>query len=340
MSDAFNPYKELYAKPNGPGDSRPTALQIIRDNDRVNSWADKVVLITGATNGIGIETAKAMHATGAHVFITARDPARAKTVVEDILKVSESKGKLEVIEMHMESSTSVRDAAREFLSKSKKLNILINNAEAGIMATPESKSDDGFELQFAVNHLAHFILATLLLPALLTSSAPDFNSRVVFVSSSSHRYSSIHWDNVNLEGEYDPYIAYGQSKTAEVWTSNYVDRVYGPRGVHSLSVHPGGIFTNLQKHAGEEQMAQWKADPNVVPSMLSPEQGAATTVWAATAKVWEGKGGKYLANCMIAPPATNLDSALDPGVGPDAYNKEGEDRLWALSSKMAGVSAP
>ncbi|KAE8450386.1 hypothetical protein EG329_006460 [Mollisiaceae sp. DMI_Dod_QoI] len=336
--DPFNPYKDAYANLNGPGDARPTALQILRDNKCINQWSDKVVLITGATNGIGIETTRAMHATGAHVFITARDTVRGQAVVENILQSSEGNGRLEVIEMHMESLDSVKRAAREFLDKSKKLNILINNA--GIMATPETKSADGFELQFAVNHLAHYTLTTLLLPALLESSSSGFSSRVVFVSSSSHRYSSIHWDNINLEREYDGFIAYGQSKTAEIWTSNYIDRVYGPRGVHSTSLHPGGIWTGLQAAAGEEQVKKWQEDPNITPFMMNAAQGSATTVWAATAKVWEGKGGKYLADCTIAQPATNTSSALDSGVGPDAYNEEGENRLWDLSSKLTGVKAP
>jgi NAD(P)-dependent dehydrogenase (short-subunit alcohol dehydrogenase family) len=208
------------------------------------------------------------------------------------------------------------------------------------MATPESKSADGFELQFAVNHLSHYALAKLLLPTLISSSSLEFKSRVVFVSSSSHRYSSIHWDNINLEGEYDGFIAYGQSKTAEIWTSNYVDRVYGPRGVHSLSLHPGGIWTNLVAPAGAEQIEKWKQDEEIKPFMLNPAQGCATTVWAATAKIWEGKGGKYLANCSIAIPAVNLTSTLDSGVGPDAYNVDGEDRLWALSAKLTGIHLP
>ncbi len=353
-ADPFNPYKDSFAKLNGPGDARPTALQILRDDNCINQWSDKVVLITGATNGIGIETAKAMHATGAHVFITARDLVRAKAVVEDILKTSEGHGKLEVIEMHMESLDSVKSAAKEFLGKSKKLNILINNAGkysfpfchrhqlniTGIMATPETKSADGFELQFAVNYLAHYTLTAILLPVLLASSALGSNSRVVFVSSSSHRYSSIRWHNINLEGEYDGFIAYGQAKTAEIWASNYIDRVYGPRGVHSTSLHPGGIWTGLQAAAGEEQIRKWQADINVTPFMMNAEQGCATTVWAAYAKVWEDKGGKYLADCRIAPPSTNATSAIDSGVGPHAYDEEGENQLWELSSKLTGVKAP
>jgi NAD(P)-dependent dehydrogenase (short-subunit alcohol dehydrogenase family) len=138
--DPFNPYKEAFVNTKGPGDARPTALQVLRDNDRIGQWSDKVVLITGATNGIGIETARAIHATGAHVLITARDGARAEKVVQDILETSEGKGKLEVIEMHLESLESVKEAAKEFLSKSKKLNILINNAGRGFHFHIENQS--------------------------------------------------------------------------------------------------------------------------------------------------------------------------------------------------------
>jgi NADP-dependent 3-hydroxy acid dehydrogenase YdfG len=126
--DPFNPYKETFVKPNGPGDARPTAIQVLRDNDVLGKWSDKVVLITGGTNGIGLETAKAMHATGAHVFITARDTSLAKKVFEEILKTSEGKGKLEVVELHLDSLESVKKAVKDFLSRSKQLNVLINNA--------------------------------------------------------------------------------------------------------------------------------------------------------------------------------------------------------------------
>ena len=209
----------------------------------------------------------------------------------------------------------------------------------GIMAAPRQLTIDGFESQFAINYLSHFALTALLLPMLTKSSMPGFNSRIVNVSSSSHRYSSVHFDDINLEKEYDPFISYGQSKTANIWHSNYIDRVYGPKGVHSLSVMPGGIWTNLLQYVPEDQLKHHRADTELNKQMKSAEQGAATTVWAASANVWEGKGGKYLADCTIAPPATNMTSIMDSGVGPDAYNKEGEVRLWEVSLKMTGVDA-
>lgn len=206
------------------------------------------------------------------------------------------------------------------------------------MGCPESRTIDGFEKHLAVNHLAHFTLTVMLLPTLIASSQPEFNSRVIFVSSSSHRYSSIHFDNYNLKGHYEWPVAYGQSKTANNWTSHYVDRVYGSRGVHSLCLMPGSIWTGLTKYAAPKDIERWKKEPDTVKAMETTEQGAASTVWAAVSPVWEGEGGKYLSACSIAPLDTGgqFTSASD-GHGPDCYNREGEDRLWELSAELTGV---
>jgi NAD(P)-dependent dehydrogenase (short-subunit alcohol dehydrogenase family) len=128
MFDPLNPYAEHFIHPNGPGDARPTALQVIEDNDLTGKWADKVVLVTGGTSGIGVETARALFATGADVFITARDLEKAKRVIDDILKSTRGGGKLEAIEMDMDSLDSVKKAAQDFLAKSSKLNVLVDNA--------------------------------------------------------------------------------------------------------------------------------------------------------------------------------------------------------------------
>jgi NAD(P)-dependent dehydrogenase (short-subunit alcohol dehydrogenase family) len=207
------------------------------------------------------------------------------------------------------------------------------------MATPAgSRTADGFEQQFGVNYLAHFALTAELLPTLVHSSTPAFNSRVVVVSSSGHRYSPVHLDDVNLTKDYDPNVGYGNSKTATIWMANYIDRFYGPRGVHATALHPGGIFTTLFQHVPTEMLAEWQKDSAMMAGMLSPEQGAATSIWAAGAKVLEGKGGRYLCNCGLGGPAKDMMSILDPGYAPHAFDEEGENRLWELSSKLAGIT--
>ncbi|KAF2655005.1 putative short-chain dehydrogenase [Lophiostoma macrostomum CBS 122681] len=337
MSNSLIPYAESFAQPQGPGDARPTALQVIRDNDLVNKWTGRVVLITGATSGIGIETARALHATGADVYITARNAEKAFGVITDIRNSSEGRGALVAIDMDMDSLDSVKKAAKDFLTESDgKLNILINNA--GIMATPAgSKTQDGFESQFGVNHLAHYTLTALLLPTLIKSSTPSFNSRVVALTSNGHRYSPVRFDDVNLTHDYDPWLAYGQSKTACIWLANHIDRVYGAQGVHTNSVHPGGIATGLQVNLSQDVMAEWGKDPALMAVFQSAEQGAATTVWAAVAPVWEGKGGKYLTNCSVGEPAKDGFDIKDYGFAPHVYDEEGEEKLWALSEELTGV---
>ena len=207
------------------------------------------------------------------------------------------------------------------------------------MAPPKSATKDGFESQFGVNHLAHFALTALLLPALVKSSTDEFQSRVVNLTSSAHRISSVVFDDINFDkpDAYQPFVAYGQSKTANIWMANYIDRVFGSRGVHALAVHPGAIWSGLYVHTDDAMREQWANNEDVMNQMQSPEQGAATTVWAAAGKVWEGKGGKYLAQCTVAPPTDDLTSLISAGVGAHAYNVEGEDRLWKLSEELTGI---
>jgi NAD(P)-dependent dehydrogenase (short-subunit alcohol dehydrogenase family) len=207
------------------------------------------------------------------------------------------------------------------------------------MAVPElTMTVDGFEQQFGVNYLAHYTLTALLLPTLMQSSVPTFNSRVISLTSSGHGFSSIHFDDVNLTHDYHPWVAYGQSKTANIWLANYLDRVYGPRGVHANAVHPGAIQTPLLQHVPLEVTQQWADDKEFTSLLKSPEQGAATSVWAAVADVWEGKGGKYLADCGIGKPAKNSTDMKDEGFAAHAYDIEGEDKLWDLSARLTGIN--
>lgn len=286
----------------------------------------QVVLITGASSGVGIETARAMAATGAKVFLAIRSLEKAQQACSSFLE----SGRVELLECDTSSLPSVRDAAAAFLAKSPVLNILICNA--GIMMVPNrEESVDGFELQLATNYLGHFLLFWLLRNAMIQGSTPELNSRLVNVSSSGHHSSEIQFDDLNLaqDGAYDPSKAYGQSKLAQIYMANYVDRVFGPRGIHALSVMPGGILTNLQRHLSESAKASWTENEQLMKWMKSPQQGAATTVLAAIGHEWEGKGGKYLEDCGVA-----SFSPLIPGVrgaSDYAFDQIKEDKLFEVT---------
>jgi NAD(P)-dependent dehydrogenase (short-subunit alcohol dehydrogenase family) len=298
---------------------------------RTGKLEGKTILITGCSSGIGIETARALKATGARLFVTARDLTKGRQALSDILEP----GKVDLLLLDLNSLASVRKAAAEFLSASNnQLNILINNA--GVMETPEGVTADGFETQFGTNHLAHFLLFQLLKPALLASSDPSFQSRVVSLSSMGHRYFPPKMDNLMLKGEYNPQHAYAHSKTANIWFANEIERRYGASGLHALSLHPGGIATGLQVHVSDEVKKIWGANEAVLKYMKSPEQGAATTVWAAVAKVWEGKGGKYLDDCQVGEPVPEGYELLDSGYEKWAYDEEKEGKLWKMSNEWVG----
>lgn len=337
MSDFNDPeftrYAAVHKAINGPGDERPTALQIVKDNNLEGKLTDKTILITGCSSGLGIETARALKATGARLFLTARNLDKGREALGDILEPS----RVDLLLLDLNSLASVREFADEFLKASgNKLNILINNA--GIMETPEAKTADGFESQFGTNHLAHFLLFQLVKPALLSSSTPEFQSRVVALSSMGHRYFPPKMDNLMLTGEYNANHAYAHSKTANIWFANQIERLYGDKGLHALSLHPGGIWTGLQIHTPPEMMEAYKKNEQVRQYMKSTEQGAATTVWAAVAKVWEGKGGKYLDDCQIAPAVPAGYTLFESGYEKWAYNQENEENLWKMSNEWVGFT--
>lgn len=210
------------------------------------------------------------------------------------------------------------------------------------MGLPERQTTkDGFERQFGVNHLAHFAFTALLLPTLLKSTLPEFNSRVINLSSSGHRYTPVKLDDYNLEASYDAWISYGQSKTANIWMANYINRVYGSQGVNALAVHPSVILTPLYLHAQSipnDMPEDWQTNAAIGAMTQSIPQGAATTTWAATASVLEGVGGKYLVNCGVGEPAEDLETILDPGYAPHAFEQEGEKKLWEVSTKLTKVN--
>lgn len=200
------------------------------------------------------------------------------------------------------------------------------------MATPQSQTADGFELQFGTNHIGHFALATGLLPALKAAGT----ARVVSLSSIGHRRSDIAFDDINFrERPYDPWSAYGQSKTANALFAVGFTRRYASDGISSNAVMPGGIMTGLQKHmTDDEKRALGWIDEHVTPNprFKSTAQGAATSIWAATAPELEGRGGLYLEDCAIAKPWNEANPMQ--GYLPYALDPERGERLWTVSEEM------
>lgn len=312
-------------------------MQIVKDEDLVGKLTDKVMVITGGSAGIGVETARAFHATGAKLFLTVRDVAKGQRVVESIMADDPTNtAEINLVKMELDSLDSIRAGAKDILSKTDKIHILVNNA--GVMATPEGRTKDGFETQFGTNHVAHFLLFQLLKPTLLKSSAMGFQSRVICVSSFGHREGPIRFDDYNFDkpSSYNAWAAYGQSKTANIYMANEIERRYSFHGLHGISLHPGGIKSNLQVHVNKEGFEDMWQLPEVKAIEKTPAQGAATTVYAALSRDWEGKGGIYLSNCAVMGPFRGKHSmdVNDDGYAPYAYDAVAEGKLWKDTLKM------
>jgi NAD(P)-dependent dehydrogenase (short-subunit alcohol dehydrogenase family) len=328
-------YTAAHANPQGAGDARPTALQIVRDEGLEGKLTGKVMVITGATSGIGLETARALAATGATLFLPVRDMEKAKNVLSGIL----DPGRVSLVAMDIASFASIRSAAATILTESNnQVNILVNNA--GIMGIEDLRlTEDGHEIHFTTNHLGHFLLFQLLKPALLASSTPDFHSRVVIVASSAHRSCNLSAsDNYYFQkGGYNFGLAYANSKLANVYMANELDRRYGQKGLHATSLHPGAINTDLPRHLGPEWVQKLLSDENIVRTLKSTEQGAATTVLAAIGKQWEDRGGRYLEDCEEARRGEDDNEVFGVGYVRQTYDPETEARLWKDSLKIVGI---
>jgi NAD(P)-dependent dehydrogenase (short-subunit alcohol dehydrogenase family) len=285
-------------------------------------------IVTGSSTGIGAETARALAAGGARVVLAARNRDRTEQVAASI-RENVPGADVEFGLLDLTSLDSVRAFAVWYLSEHEELHLLVNNA--GVMYTPFGRTADGFELQFGTNHLGHFLLTCLLVPALL-AGAP---SRVVNLSSGGHVGSDIVWDDPNFERrEYDKFAAYGQSKTANILFSVELERRLGGRGVHAYAVHPGMIATELGRYMTRDDMSalmeRAKGGPSGgMPPRKTLEQGAATTVWAAVTPELETQGGTYLADCGVTD--EHAPWARDP---------ESASRLWTLSEALVEERFP
>jgi len=286
-------------------------------------------IVTGASGGLGAESARALAEGGAQVTLAARDTAKAEAAAEEIRK-STGNARVDVLPLDLTRLDSIRSFASEYGARHDRLTTLLNNA--GVMACPLERTENGWELQFATNHLGHFLLTGLLLP-LLEASSP---SRVVNVSSRGHRFSPVVFEDLHYERRpYDKWEAYGQSKTANVLFAVELDRRCSARGVRSNALHPGGIVTELGRHLSEDDIKDLMSrSPGGKMVWKQVPQGAATSVWACTAPEMEGQGGLYLDDCQIASVRTSDD---DPG-GYEAYARDPEAaaKLWEVSEAHVG----
>ena len=290
------------------------------------------VVVTGASTGLGEETARALASRGAAVTMTARDAGRGDAAAERI-RASFPDADLEVRILDLASLAQVRASAADFLADHDTIDILVNNA--GVMACPRADTADGFELQLGTNHLGHFLLSSLLMPALL--AAPS--ARVVALSSRGHRFADVDLEDPNFgQSQYDPWIAYGRSKTANALFAVELDRRYREEGVRAFSVHPGMILTELGRHLTEEALAALRDSmPSDAQSAWKTiPQGAATTVWAATSAELDGRGGLYLEDCHIATPTA--DPGAMEGVRTYAMDPTRARDLWRRSEEWVGIS--
>jgi len=296
-----------------------TAFDVVAGHD----LRDVVAVVTGCSGGIGFETARALLSVGATVIGGNRPGEKSDRAAAELRKEFPD-ATLTVLPLDLGSLVSVRAFAADVLSRYDALQLLINNA--GIMAVPYATTAEGFESQLGTNHLGHFVLTNALLPALL-AGAP---SRVINLSSSSHLRSDIHWDDPMFTSHpYEPWPAYSQSKTANILFTKELDRRYKEKGLRSFAVHPGVISTDLSRSLDEKERA-WVDEQVSAAGIVrkTPQQGAATTLVAATDLLLESSGGSYLADCVVT------DSA------PWTYDSEAPARLWAMSEAWLGETFP
>jgi NAD(P)-dependent dehydrogenase (short-subunit alcohol dehydrogenase family) len=302
----------------------------------------KRILVTGVSAGLGVETARSLAAHGANVIGTARDLAKAEAAGIQIRKDAVANGgSFDLVELDLASLASVRNCADKLLRKGELFDVIIANA--GVMATPFSDTTDRFEMQFGTNHLGHFVLVNRIVPLIRNEG------RLINLSSAGHRFSNVDLDDPNFERTpYDPFVAYGRSKTANILFAVAFDRRHCDRGLRAAAVHPGVIETelaryvdpgrieNLIKRMNDQLIAEGKG-PFVRKTV---PQGAATSVWAAVVAPAEEIGGHYCENCHVGEivPDRVTISGVSEGVREYALDPNNAEALWKKSEQMVGES--
>jgi NAD(P)-dependent dehydrogenase (short-subunit alcohol dehydrogenase family) len=298
--------------------------------------AGKRFFITGVSSGIGRETARALASHGADVVGTVRDLAKAdaSAPVRDAAK--DAGGSLKLIELDLASLQSVRAGAEKLLADGRRFDAIIANA--GVMATPFGRTVDGFELQFGTNYLGHFALINRIEPLLAN------DGRLVMLSSQAHRVADVDLEDLNFERQaYDPFVAYGRSKTADALFAVEFDRRHRDRGIRAAAVMPGNSLTDLPRHFSQEQLqglfetvGNARKEAGLPPAQLKEiSQAAATSVWAAVVADKNEIGGKYLEDCAVAV----VDDTPNPfadGVRSYALDVNKAWQLWTKSEQLVG----
>lgn len=301
----------------------------------------ETIVVTGGSAGLGVETIRVLAGRGAQVVGVVRDPAKGKAALDAVrqsLAGQEIPGgqpaQIELAELDLADLESVRRGAAEIRKRFPKIHRLINNA--GVMACPLGKTAQGFELQLGTNHLGHFVLTSQLMDS-LRSGAPG---RIINLSSGGHQISPMRFDDPFFEKEaYDKWVAYGQAKTANVLFSVGLDKRLRDEGIRSFAVHPGAIMTELSRHLTEQDVKDLMSRSGEAQLTFKPvPQGAATSVWAATAPELDGKGGRYCEDCHLAETVETAGGAS--GVMSYAVDEASADRLWALSEEWTGETFP
>jgi NAD(P)-dependent dehydrogenase (short-subunit alcohol dehydrogenase family) len=300
----------------------------------------KRILVTGVSAGIGVETARSLAAHGAYVVGAARDLPKAEAATAQVRQdAADNGGRFELIELDLANLKSVRACANQLVGRGEPFDIVIANA--GVMATPFGHTADGFETQFGTNHLGHFVLVNRI-ASLLRSG-----SRLINLASSGHRFSNVDLDDPNFERTpYEPFVAYGRSKTANIQFAVAFDERHRRRGVRAAAVHPGGIQTELARHLDPsglqsivEQLNQQLANEGKPPFQFKTiPQGAATSVWAGVVAPADEIGGKYCENCHVGHIVADdvTISAISEGVRRYALDSKLAAALWKKSEEMVG----
>jgi NAD(P)-dependent dehydrogenase (short-subunit alcohol dehydrogenase family) len=302
----------------------------------------KRILVTGVSAGIGVETARALAAHGAQVVGAARDLTKAEAATAQVRKdAAAGGGSFELIALDLANLKSVRACADELLAKGKRFDVIIANA--GVMATPFGHTADGFETQFGTNHLGHFVLVNRI------ASLMGAGSRLINLASSGHRFANVDLEDPNFEHTpYEPFVAYGRSKTANILFAVAFDQRHRERGIRAAAVHPGGIQTELARYMDPSHLEamikqineQAAAEGKGSFEFKTIPQGAATSVWAGVVAPADEIGGRYCENCHaseVVPDNVTL-GMLNEGVRAYALDRKNAEALWKKSEEMVGES--